>query len=101
MGCTVQPTTNAPARLAAFWAITEQGHTTAVKAGENDGATLAHDYVVREYKPVGAWATEATAPASLSFTPAVAAQAGHARHINLVVVDAATGRPVQAAKLGC
>ena len=98
---TVQPAPNAPARLAAFWAITEQGHVTAVKAGENEGVTLPHDFVVREYKPVSAWAAQPGAAVTLSFNPSSPPQAEHARHVNLVVLDAATGKPVQAVKLGC
>ncbi len=91
----------APARLAAYWAVTEQGHVSAVKAGENDGATLKHDYVVRDYKPVAVWRTAADAPARLEFETTLATDATHARSINLVVVDADSGRPVQALKLGC
>ena len=98
---TVQPAANAPARLAAFWAVTENGHATAVKAGENDGVTLTHDFVVREYTPVAAWVAQPGTPVSLSFTPTLAASPNHPRHVNLVVLDAATGRPVQALKLGC
>ena len=98
---TVQPAANAPARLAAFWAITEQGHRTAVKAGENDGVSLTHDFVVREYKPVAAWAAQPGTAVTLSFNPTLAAQADHPRHVNLVVLDAATGKPLQAVKLGC
>ena len=101
VSATVQPAANAPARLAAYWAVTEQGHRTTVKAGENDGATLTHDFVVREYLPVAAWTTQTGTSVSLSFKPGMAAQAGHARHVNLVVLDAATGKPVQALKLGC
>ncbi len=101
VSATVQPAANAPARLAAYWAVTEQGHRTAVKAGENGGATLTHDFVVREYQPVAAWTTQPGTPVSLSFSPGMAAQPGHARHVNLVVLDAATGKPVQALKLGC
>ena len=43
-------------RLAVYWAVTEPGHLSAVKAGEDQGATLTHDRVVREYRPVAAWA---------------------------------------------
>ena len=92
---------SAPLRLAAYWAVTEQGHVTAVKAGENQGVTLKHDFVVRQYQPVAAWAADAAAPATLQFSPAGAADAAHPRQVNLVVVDAATGRPLQALKLGC
>jgi hypothetical protein len=104
---TVQPLASAvkpgaaPLRLAAYWAVTEQGHVTAVKAGENQGVTLKHDFVVRDYLPVAAWAADAAAPTALQFSPRVAADAAHPRQVNLVVVDAATGRPLQALKLGC
>ncbi len=98
---TVQPTASGPARLAAYWAVTELNHVTAVKAGENEGAALKHDFVVREYRPVAAWAAKPDASASLNFTPSVAADSTHPRWVNLVVVNADTGRPVQAVKLGC
>jgi len=88
----------APPRLAGYWAITEDGHRSAVTAGENSGEKLAHDYVVREFQPVAAW----TGPTvRLRFDAAGAAQPGHPRAINLVVTDAATGRPVQALRLPC
>ena len=104
---TVQPLASgtkagaAPIRLAAYWAVTEQGHVTAVKAGENQGVTLKHDFVVREYQPVAAWTADAAAPTTLQFSPGVASDVAHPRQVNLVVVDAATGRPLQALKLGC
>ena len=91
----------APARLAAYWAVTEQGHVSAVKAGENDGATLRHDHVVRDYRPVAAWNAAPGTPAMLEFETTVPADAAHARAVNLVIVDADSGRPVQALKLGC
>ncbi|MEO5844565.1 MAG: DUF1223 domain-containing protein [Caldimonas sp.] len=97
---TVTPAPGSPERLAAYWAVTEQGHVTAVKAGENDGSTLHHDFVVRDYETVPAWAARGGA-ATLRFKPATAPDAAHPRSINLVVVDAATGRPVQAVKIGC
>jgi hypothetical protein len=91
-----------PLRLAAYWAVTEQGHLSAVKAGENEGATLRHDHVVREYRPVDAWPIQADRSATtLRFEPSLAADPAHPREINLVIVDDATGRPVQAVKLGC
>ena len=64
---TVTPAAGAPERLAAYWAVTEQGHVTAVKAGENRGVTLQHDYVVRDYQTVPAWAPRAGAPQALAF----------------------------------
>lgn len=98
---TVKPATGAPARLAAYWAVTEQGHVSAVKAGENEGVTLNHDHVVREYLPVAAWDARADTSVNLRFVPAGSADPAHPRQVNLVIVDAATGRPVQAVKLGC
>jgi hypothetical protein len=98
----VAPLKGAPARLAAYWALTEQNHATAVKAGENEGATLQHDHVVRAYQPVPPWTAHPDAPpATLYFNELSALDSAHPRLVNLIVVDADTGRPVQAAKLGC
>ena len=97
----VVPQANAPKRLAAYWAVTEQGHVSAVKAGENEGVTLHHDYVVRDYEQVAAWSATGGAPATLRFKPKSAGDAAHPRSVDLVVVDAASGRPVQAVKIGC
>jgi hypothetical protein len=98
---TVTPGAASPKRLAAYWAVTEQGHSTAVRAGENEGATLHHDFVVRDYATVAAWPARTGTAESLAFTPTTRADAAHPRSVNLVVVDAATGRPVQAVKVGC
>ena len=98
---TVAASARSPKRLAAFWAVTEQDHVTAVKAGENQGVTLRHDYVVRDYKTVPAWAASATTPQTVAFQLPARTDAAHPREVNLVVVDAETGRPVQAVKLGC
>ncbi|MDQ2928195.1 MAG: DUF1223 domain-containing protein [Caldimonas sp.] len=98
---TVTAGAHAPRRLAAYWAITEQNHVTAVKAGENEGATLRHDFVVRDYRPVAAWTTSADAPRTLAFDLPDVGDPSHPRQVNLVVVDAETGRPVQALKIGC
>jgi hypothetical protein len=96
----VTPRPGAPTRLAAYWAVTEQAHVSAVKAGENEGATLRHDFVVRDYRPVAAWMAQPDA-ATLQFELSGDADAAHPRQINLVIVNADTGRPVQAVKLGC
>ena len=64
------PAAGAPQRLAAYWAVTEQGHVTAVKAGENEGVTLHHDFVVRDYEPVAAWSARARRAETLTFEPA-------------------------------
>ena len=96
------PGAGSPQRLAAYWAVTEQGHVSAVKAGENEGVTLHHDFVVRDYEPVAAWAAHGGARRDAAPSCRRArADAAHPRSVNLVVVDAATGRPVQAAKVGC
>ncbi len=98
---TVVPQSSAPKRLAAYWAVTEQGHVSAVKAGENEGVTLHHDFVVRDYEPVAAWSATSGASETLRFKPMTPADAAHPRSVNLVVVDAANGRPIQALKIGC
>jgi hypothetical protein len=98
----VQSAAGAPERLAAYWAVTESRHLSAVTAGENRGETLAHDHVVREYRPVPAWSTAGDSARTLDYGPMAAApSAAHPRQLILVIVDAATGRPVQAVKLGC
>lgn len=98
---TVAALNGAPARLAAYWAVTEQGHVSSVKAGENEGVTLRHDHVVREYLPVAPWASTPDAGTTLAFEPAMPVDPAHAREVNLVIVNADTGRPVQALRLGC
>ncbi|MGZ5798282.1 MAG: DUF1223 domain-containing protein [Caldimonas sp.] len=98
---TVAASARSPKRLAAYWAVTEQGHVTAVKAGENQGVTLHHDFVVRDYRPVPAWTAVAGAAQTIAFPLAARSDAAHPREVNLVVVDAASGRPVQAVKIGC
>ncbi|MDP9044152.1 MAG: DUF1223 domain-containing protein, partial [Pseudomonadota bacterium] len=97
----VVPRRGAPARLAAYWAVTEDGHVSAVGAGENRGATLTHDGVVRAYRPVAAWLAEPGVAAELRYDLPHTSDPAHAPHLNLVILDASTGRPVQAVKLGC
>ncbi len=91
----VAPLDNA-ARWSAYWTVTEHGHSSKVKAGENAGEFLQHDFVVRQYVPVGDY----QGPARLVLR-AVPAEAGHARQVNLVVYDKASGKPLQALSLGC
>ena len=86
-------------RLAAFWAVTEHGHATSVKAGENRGVKLEHDFVVREYEPVAQWA--ANEPQVLRFQAKTIGDAAHPRQVNLVVTDGKSGKPLQAVKLSC
>lgn len=81
---------------AAYWTVTEHGHNSKVKAGENAGEFLQHDFVVRQYVPAG----EYRGPSRLTLR-AVAGQAGHPRQVNLVVFDPKSGKPLQALSVGC
>ena len=91
----------APQRLAAFWALTEDGHRSDVKAGENQGVTLQHDFVVRQFSDVPAWSAASGAPTSIRFDLDRAESPAHPASVNLVVLDAGTRRPLQAVALGC
>jgi hypothetical protein len=92
----------ASSRLAAYWAVTEGPQQTAVKAGENKGETLSDDFIVRELQPVTAWNAGPGHQQVLSFTPGTTRlDTSLGRQVNLVVIDAQTGRPLQAIKVGC
>ena len=80
----------------AYWTITEHSHNSRVKAGENKGENLQHDFVVRQYTPVGRY----QGPQTLRFA-VPPAQAEYARQINLVVHDPQTHIPLQAISLQC
>jgi hypothetical protein len=80
----------------AYWTVTEHGHSSKVKAGENAGEFLAHDFVVRQYVPAGDY----RGPSSLTLRT-IAADKEHPRQVNLVVFDPKTGRTLQALSLGC
>ena len=80
----------------AYWSVTEHGHTSKVKSGENAGEFLQHDFVVRQYVPVGDY----RGASKLTFH-AVKGEPGHARQVNLVVFDPRTGKPLQALSTGC
>ena len=80
----------------AYWTVTEHGHSSRVNAGENNGETLKHDFVVRQYTPVGNYQGAQT----LKFA-AIAAQAMHPRQINLVISEPKSGKPLQAVSLSC
>ncbi len=83
----------------AYWTITEHGHNSRVQTGENAGEFLKHDFVVRQYTPVGEYKTS-DAPQKLTFR-SIAATPGHARQVNLVVFDTKTGNTLQALSLQC
>ena len=90
------PALQTAASWSAYWTITEHGHNSKVQAGENAGEFLKHDFVVRQYTPVGRYRGAQMLP----FT-AIAAQSQHPRQINLVVTDTLTGKPLQALSLAC
>lgn len=88
--------TDATQRWSAYWSVTEHGHSTRVPSGENAGELLHHDFVVRQYTPVGQY----QGPQTLRFA-AIAAQPAHPRQINLVVFNPDSGAPLQAVSLSC
>jgi hypothetical protein len=86
----------ATAAWTAYWTVTEHNHSSHVKAGENSGEYLKHDFVVRQYAQVGRY----QGSQSLKFY-AIATQPDHPRQINLIVSDLKTGEPMQAVSLPC
>jgi hypothetical protein len=80
----------------AYFTVTEHSHISRVTAGENKGETLAHDFVVRQYVPLGNY----TGAQKLKLST-LAANAKNPRQINLVVTDSKTGKPLQALSAGC
>jgi hypothetical protein len=89
-------------QLAGYWAVLEDGHRSAVRAGENAGATLAHDHVVRLYQPVAPWPANETRHWSLTLLePAPTGAGAPARRVVFVVTDGAGERPLQALELAC
>jgi hypothetical protein len=96
---TPRPGAALPAHVAGYVAVVDDGLQTRVGAGENKGATLKQDAVVRELLP---WSAAATAGAqTLRFSPKAAPEAGAPRHWVAVATDADTGRPLQAVTLAC
>ena len=94
-----EPQAGAPTRLALWWALLEDGHVSQVKAGENRGATLKHDHVVRRYEALPAWAAPGVGQWTLS-APRTG-EGGRRSRVLVVATDAATGAPLQAAQLDC
>jgi hypothetical protein len=95
---TVTPGAGAPAALSGYVAVVDDGLRTQVRAGENRGATLRQDAVVRELLP---WSLAGRQAATLRFAPHAAPEAGAARHWVAVATDGPYGRPVQALTLAC
>ena len=92
---TVTPA-DAESSWSAYWTVTEHGHSSRVKAGENNGEFLQHDFVVREYVAVGSY----RGAARLNFR-AIAVDPRHPRQVNLVVFERSSGKPLQALSVGC
>jgi hypothetical protein len=81
---------------AAYWTVTENGHSSKVKAGENAGEFLRHDFVVRQYVDAGRY----EGAQHLRFNT-VPADPTHPRRVNLVVFDPADGRTLQTLGVSC
>lgn len=92
----VAPAAGAPARITGFVAVVDNGLSTPVAAGENRGATLHEDAVVRELLP---WTADG--PAHLAFASTTTPDPGATRRWIAVATDPATGRPLQALALAC
>ena len=90
----------APADWSAYWTVTENGHSSKVKAGENAGELLRHDHVVRQYTQAGNFATATGVAQRLTLRTIPAAQE-HPRRVNLVVFEPRTGRTLQAVSAAC
>ncbi len=80
----------------AYWTVTEHGHASKVKSGENAGELLKHDFVVRQYVPAGDYRGNAR----LSLRT-LAPDAAYPRQVNLVVLQARSGKTLQALSLQC
>ena len=80
----------------AYWTVTEDGYSSKVKAGENSGEFLKHDFVVRQYQAAG----EHTGNSKLVLQTALR-DAAHPRRVNLVIFNPQTGKPLQALSLPC
>jgi len=98
LALTVTPGAGAPAALAGYVAVVDDGLQSRVGAGENRGATLHEDAVVRELLP---WSVVGRQPATLHFASSSTPEAGAARRWVAVATDGPSGRPVQALTLAC
>jgi hypothetical protein len=91
---------DAAASWSAYFTVTEHEHSSRVNAGENKGETLKHDFVVRQYVPLGQFSGAQSLKFS-SLAPTITAGKEHPRQINLVITDSKTGKTLQALSLGC
>ena len=98
LALTISPHADAPAALSGYVAVVDDGLQTRVGAGENRGATLHQDAVVRELLP---WRLAGRQPATLRFASTSALEPGATRRWVAVAADESSGRPVQALELAC
>ena len=96
----VAATGSAPPTLAAWWVLLEDGHESRVKAGENDGATLKHDHVVRSYAQREAW-NAGDGPQRFAIAAPRLGEGGRPARLLFVVTDGSGGAPLQAVQLVC
>ena len=94
---TVTPAAGAPAHLNGYVAVVDDGMQTQVGGGENRGATLHHDGVVRELLN---WTANVGGAQTLRFTPTSMPEPGATRHWVAVALDD-SGKPLQALSLAC
>ena len=98
LALTVSPGAGAPAQLSGYVAAVDDGLQTRVGAGENRGATLREDAIVRELLP---WNLAVAQPATLRFPAGSAPEPGAIRHWVAVATDGPYGKPLQAVTLTC
>ena len=92
------PRAGAPTELAGYLAVVDDGMQTRVDGGENRGATLHQDGVVRELTP---WNAGGAQPTTLRFGSRTTPETGATRRWVAVATDGAHGRPLQAVTLAC
>ncbi len=97
---TVTPALGSSRKWSAYWTLTEHGHSSKVKSGENAEEFLQHDFVVRQYTSAGSYPADPNTPQKLAWR-SIAATPGHPRQINLVVFDPKTGKTLQAVSAAC
>ncbi|MCK9687939.1 DUF1223 domain-containing protein [Scleromatobacter humisilvae] len=98
LALTLAPRAGAPAELEGYVAVVDDGMQTHVDGGENRGATLRQDSVVRELLP---WNLAGAEPATLRFASRTTPEPGATRHWVAVATNGAYGPPVQAVTLAC
>ncbi|HEX4511048.1 MAG TPA: DUF1223 domain-containing protein [Burkholderiaceae bacterium] len=95
---TVIPGALAPARMAGYIAVVDDGLTSRPSAGENRGATLQESGVVRELLP---WVAVAPTSTTLHFSVSSPPEPGATRRFVAVATTADGARPLQAVALAC